>query len=587
MNDLTNPFEYEAANNLSTDAIIDYYIEDYNYSRFIRSKRNVFLVGERGCGKTMALVYNSLPVQTLKAAKGRQPVPLEYIGVYIPCNTPLTHKTEYQLLNNFQAATISEHFLTLAILFEIANTLGKLPNLLSQDDEASLRKDVSFVLDMTLPEATSFLDAFKQAVQREATFTQREINDPGSDSFYRSARNFSTAVIPFVEMLRRTARLRDSHFMLMIDDAHDLNDFQIRCLNSWIAYRDHSVFSFKAATAKVDQPHRITTTGGSIFEGHDYLLIDMEQPYQNDESNFGRLAERIVQRRLQEVGIDKSPADFFPSDDRFEQEIEQCREVVRERAKEKYPEGTPKAINDYVYKFARAEWFRTRPAHANLPAYSGFQTLVFLSTGVIRNLLEPCYWMYDDARSRASAEGGSGGVQSIGSQVQRDRILDRSRRLWERMRNELDKTVEGCSRKQAEQIYNLFDKLAVLFRERLEKHQSEPRAISFSISGATEEVMDQLRPLLDIARKAQLLYARTGPAKEKGRLQTYYVPNRMLWPVRGLDPYGQHARVSLKASDLWSAAQGTDLPFSAAVDDGGDEQASGTADDRQRGLFDE
>ena len=130
-------------------------------------------------------------------------------------------------------------------------------------------------------------------------------------------------------------------------------------------------------------------------------------------------------------------------------------------------------------------------------------------------------------------------------------------------------------REQAEQIYNLFDKLAVLFRERLEKHQSEPRAISFSISGATEEVMDQLRPLLDIARKVQLLYARTGPAKEKGRLQTYYVPNRMLWPVRGLDPYGQHARVSLKASDLWSAAQGTDLPFSAAVDDGGDEQTPG------------
>ena len=72
---LTNPFEYEAENEPSTNAIIDYYIEDYNYSRFIRSKRNVFLVGERGCGKTMALVIT--PCQSdIEGPKGQQPVPL-------------------------------------------------------------------------------------------------------------------------------------------------------------------------------------------------------------------------------------------------------------------------------------------------------------------------------------------------------------------------------------------------------------------------------------------------------------------------------------------------------------------------------
>jgi hypothetical protein len=45
--------------------------------------------------------------------------------------------------------------------------------------------------------------------------------------------------------------------------------------------------------------------------------------------------------------------------------------------------------------------------------------------------------------------------------------------------------------------------------------------------------------------------------------QNYYVPNRMLWPERGLDPHGQHARVSMPAADLWAAAdKNRPIPFS-------------------------
>jgi predicted AAA+ superfamily ATPase len=72
MIDYFNPFEYETANKLSEEKICDFYIEDYNYSRFIRSKRNIFLVGARGTGKTMTLLYNSLPVQIYKAKKDKK-----------------------------------------------------------------------------------------------------------------------------------------------------------------------------------------------------------------------------------------------------------------------------------------------------------------------------------------------------------------------------------------------------------------------------------------------------------------------------------------------------------------------------------
>jgi hypothetical protein len=97
-----------------------------------------------------------------------------------------------------------------------------------------------------------------------------------------------------------------------------------------------------------------------------------------------------------------------------------------------------------------------------------------------------------------------------------------------------------------------------LFRERLLNHKSEPRAIVFTISSWEEKAF--LLPLLDIAKRAQLLYTRYGPAKDDGKREEYYVPNRMLWPVRGLDPNGQHARVSLKAGDLVAAAKGKKIP---------------------------
>lgn len=48
MNNIINPFEYEGANNLPDNDIIGYYIEDYNFSRFIQSTKNIFLIWQKG-----------------------------------------------------------------------------------------------------------------------------------------------------------------------------------------------------------------------------------------------------------------------------------------------------------------------------------------------------------------------------------------------------------------------------------------------------------------------------------------------------------------------------------------------------------
>lgn len=574
----TNPFQFGAANDFSPEKVLEYYIEDFNYSRFLHSTRNVFIRGERGSGKTMTLLYHALATQRCKAERDGVKCSLEQVGIYIPCNTPLMHRTEHELLNAFRARVLSEHFLVLGISHWLAKTLDDNMELFGSIDAVNVCEEFEDVVGRQLPSGDSFLKRVLAFVRREVRDTQERINRADSDTFYSEALSFGTFLMPLFKMLHGIGSLSNTHFLLMIDDAHDLNKHQVQVLNSWIAYREHALFSFKVATIKVDRPPLITVNGGSILEGHDFTVVDMEKPVQNEQSDFGRLAKQIVARRLERIGCSRSPEEFFPLHPSVEKGLAEAKEVARVEALSKYPDGKTTQITDYVYKYHRAIYFR-RTHKANRPVYSGFKTLVYLSTGVVRNLLEPCYWMYD----KAVSEGGGGArmastITSIDPRVQNEVIMEQSAKTWERLTHGLDKVVVGCSDRDAAALGRLFEQLAQLFRARLYGTGSEPCATSFSISGREREPnIAELDRILDIARKATLLYSREGSGKDYGSRVHYYVPNRMLWPVRGLDPQGQHARVQLPATRLLAAAQGEAELRSLSDDE----------DTPQGGLFDE
>ena len=563
MSEIENPFVYEGASSLDDDQILDYYIDDHNHARLIQSKRNVFLVGERGSGKSMALIFNSHRVQRLRAQRAKLPTPLDTIGVLIPCNTPIMHKREYLLLEPFQASVVSEHFFALSIAFEAVSALEGIPEAVDGAEDVGLREELEFVLDIEIPSEDPVFSGLRKAIQREVVVTQKRINDATSSVFYDQSVSFASLVMPLLQSVRMIPKLSRSHFLLLIDDAHDLNEFQIQTLNSWIAYRDRSLFSFKVAAARVGRPSLITATGGPILEGHDFVEIDLEKPLHNEESSYGKLARDIVRVRLRKFEIDKIPSEFLPVHPQFEEDLCAAQERVRERALELYDVDDTKKIGDYVYKYGRAEYFRSRDSKANRPTYSGFSMIVYISTGVIRNLLLPCWKMYDAAISQIPKdERKPGSLSELAPALQSATILDESSAAWERLKT-LDRSIEGCSADLATMIYNLFDNLAAHFRERLLHHKSEPRANSFSISQRAPDVMEKLDPLLTIAQKAQMLYVREGTAKEQGKRETYYIPNRILWPIRELDPHGQHARVSLRASTLLQAAMGKGIPLLA------------------------
>ena len=559
-----NPFQYEAANNLDAEMIADYYVDDFNYARFIQSKRNIFVTGERGSGKTMALLFNSwdvqklMPEQTARAAES-----VSRVGVYVPCNTPLIHRSEYELLDRFRGSVLSEHYLALAIAHALVTTLENIPRVLDGADDALLRGEVNGLFGSDLSEGLALFAGIRTYLSRELLETQRAMNRPEGDAFYENTFSFASVVVPLMHICERgIPRLGGTHFLLLIDDAHVLNDSQVSCLNSWIAYRDHSLFSFKVATAKVGTPTKVPASGGAILEGHDYTTIDLEAPYLNRASSFYRLATRLIKKRLERIGIDTNPEEFFPENASMSTELREFEDLARKEARQKYDDN--KSISDYVYKYARAMYFRSLSSKANRPPYSGFETLVFLSTGVVRNLLEPCYWMFDDAVSQSDFDSRTGKcetVDSIAPDIQTQVILRLSERMWGWLENDISRDIEDCNAVDGTRAFQLLDALATHFRDRLQHHESEPRALSFTISERTSPVLDDLLRVIEILRKAQLIYIRRGPAKDRGRREEYFIPNRILWPIRGLDPVGQHARVSIRATALWGAAESGRLPL--------------------------
>lgn len=564
-----NPFEFEQATQLSPEFVKDVFIEDYNFTRFIQSTRNIILSGERGSGKSMTLIYNSVAVQGLGSLAAEEALDLSHIGIYIPCNTPLTHRKDYELLPDPSvAAVVSEHFMVLSIVYAIAEGLTRLPVDFSGANGNRLREELGYVLGIDLAGDDNVLQALMLYVERSSGETQKRLNALALDDLRQAPYTFGSLVSPVLRSFRRISALRDSHFLLLIDDAHDLNDYQKATLNSWLAFRDRSSFSFKVAVADSENYDYRTASGGSILEGHDFLTIDLQKPFQSAGSTFGKLARDIVERRLRLIGVQKSADEFFPESTDFADKIEECRVQAAREAEKIYPkESDSKKRRDFVYKYARVRYFRERAAQANLPIYSGFETIAHVSTGVVRNLLRPCYWMYDAVYSEKKQEVRVDSIEVIPPERQSEVLRTLSEDWWQWLESGLSSAIDGCTDEDGKRVRNLLDNLGVLFRARLLNAKSEPRAIQFSISGMSPEYEENIMRILNIARRAQLIYVRSGPAKAKGRREPFYVPNRLLWPIRGLDVVGQHARVSLKAEDIWAAANGREFPFAAEAEE--------------------
>ncbi len=546
---MENPFVFDRPNNISVDDFLKFYIKDNTYTRFLESTRNIVLIGVRGSGKTSTLMYYSYPIQLLnEEVQDKQAI----VGIHIPCKNPLFGKREYLLYKkDLKKYIVVEHFLVINIISCLCDTFSStIKSLeLTAEVEEELKDNISFILDADLSHGKDIFDKIKMYISKESILSQRKLNNDDFESFIDYSFSFNNTIIPILEQLKRIPKLNAAHFSLFFDDIQDLGQIHKEVINSWVSYRDNKLFSFKIATADI-KPFYITSTGGVILEGHDFIKIDLTRRLYSKDSEFSNFAKDVIKKRLKIAGIESEIDYFLPVDKVFKDNLKLGREKALELAKEKFPNPTGSQIIDYVTKYGRAYAFRRTPK-ANLPNYSGFDTIVDISTGVIRNLLTPIFYMYEKEVSNK----GEKLIKTIPSGTQTEIIIRSSDDFWSKLRN-IDSEIEDCSIEMAKAINNFFDQLMIYLKKRLlDEKISEPRAVNFIISQNSDPVAtEKIKEIIDICLRSTLLYKRTVNHKSNGTKLNLYVPNRMLLPTQGLDPNGQHSHFSISAKVFLEAA---------------------------------
>ena len=118
----------------------------------------------------------------------------------------------------------------MSIAYGLAETIAEIPDVLEGSDESLLRSEANFVLGGELPENINFFDAVKQFLQHELLVTQRTINSGNREKFYENTFSFASVFVPILNMCaNKIPRLKNSHFLLLLDDAHTLNNHQVSC----------------------------------------------------------------------------------------------------------------------------------------------------------------------------------------------------------------------------------------------------------------------------------------------------------------------------------------------------------------------
>ena len=565
---MDNPFVFDRPNNVGVDDFIQFYIKENTYTRFLESTRNILLIGVRGSGKTSTLRYYSFPIQYANPEVKNK---FDVVGIHIPSKHPLFGKREYLLYENAnKQSVVVEHFLCVNIISCICETfLSSSAELeLTNEIENEILKNLSFILESEFPTGNSLFERIMLFIRKESNSSQRKLNNDNFESFIDFSFSFNNTIIPFLEQLRLIPCLQQSHFSLFFDDIHDLTKAHQQIINSWISYRDNQLFSFKIATADI-KPTHITSTGGVILEGHDFVKIDLTKRLFNKASEFSRFARDVVTQRLKLADINIEIDDFLPVSESFNDGLEKGRIKARKLAEEKYPKPSGTQISDYVAKYGRANYFRDKDPKSNLPTYSGFETIVDVSTGVIRNLLTPIYYMYEKQTSNKLGEK----VEVIPPNVQKEILVSRSEAFWEKIRD-IDTEIENCPEELGKHINNFFNQLMIYLKKRLKNEKiSEPRALNFIISQSTNQAeQEQINEIINACLRSTLLYKRMVSHKSTGEKLALYVPNRIMLPTHGLDPHGQYSHFPITTRAFLEAAlYNREIPF-FAEDEEGDNQ---------------
>ena len=353
---------------------------------------------------------------------------------------------------------------------------------------------------------------------------------------------------------------------LMVDDADNLTTIQKKILNTWVSTRNISTICFKISTQHNYNQFR-TIYGDRIETPHDYSEINIADRYTASYRSFYKDRVReVVKKRLEYAGLKNiEPEEFFPKEPSQEQKITEKFELYKNKL---LKEGkTERQAYDYAYRYTIPDFIRDDlKGNRNAFSYAGFEQLVNISSGNMRQFIEPAKKMYDQMKTKLDSEKINKDITSISTTIQdeiikkystdsfyqefqkmldttEDCILDESRRI------DSEKEIDELKKEKVtiERLRDLIDVLGNMFKSILLSTVSERRVFSIAIQ---DEPNEELNTILNLGIELGYFQKYVIGNKFGTGKAHLYILNRILAPLFGLDPSSFAGYKFVKSQEL-------------------------------------
>lgn len=555
-----NPFSVKTPESLSSNDIVDLFVDVYNDFSSIQDAGHTFVHGARGTGKSMMLRYLEPQVQLI-AGKADCLENLPFLAVHVPIKVAVLNLPEMDRLHGLAYSSMAEHMLLMHISSRIFSTLSNLDSLAEEEltrirdallellTEAGSSADISLV-NNCLGFVSLFDAEFRKCIQyiRRLAFSSEPVGYDGALC------GFSDFLIPLVKRLRSLKSFPTGPVFIMLDDADNLSLEMQQIINSWVACRTTKDLCLKISTQMRYRTWR-TTSGQLIEAPHDYSEVNINTIYTSDIENYRSRVESIVRKRLTVAGIGSTPYDFFPVNTDQEEAIALIGKELSARWNQ--GEGRGHRASDDVVRYARPNYMKQLYDARSSATYSyaGFKNLVDLSSGIVRWFLEPAARMYNEAVSSDEPLDhiGVGTQDKVIRSWSEDFLLSEFEKLRDDESTQ-DSNFEA-SNSEVDKLYTLICSLGALFRERLlDDSLSERRIFSIMIKPS---VPPDIRSVLRLGIEWGYFHESTIGSKEGLGRNRLIILSRRLAAYFKLDPSGYAGYVQVTEDDLRLACDNT------------------------------
>ncbi len=550
-NDPQNPFSVSTPEDLLAVDMHQLFVNVFSDFYHIPNPGHTFLDGPRGSGKSMMFRYLEPDCQMLGQKKPLSALP--FFAVYVAVKATDLNRTELnRLIGTHGEVLINEHFMVVHALIQIIASMRKalsekldsgqcraLRDCISADLQEILKVGgwngpfLNLAITANVDECLGSLDGVLRAIKASLENYFKKISFSSAPIAYKGPLfSYLSVLVPIVRYLRKLSFMPKGPTFLLVDDADNLTEIQTRILNTWVSTRTSADISIKISTQLQYKTWR-TVADLTISSPHDYSAINISSVYTSTGSKYRQRMEEIVKRRLQKYQINASPEDFFPVDEKQEARIKEIEDSYRAQAPGESRGYRP---GDDAIRYARPDYIKSLKGtrkQGSKYRYAGFDQLVHISSGIVRQFLHPASMMFAEQRSRNNGKS----IQRIEPHVQDEVIREQAAAF---LYTEFDQIMEDAKKRRPKEeldkfrmLRNLILALGGAFHQILISDASERRVFSVAISdGDDPDVLEIFR----LGSEYGYFHQKTLGNKEGTGRTRLFILSRRLAPFFLLDP---------------------------------------------------